>query len=366
MKRVLHCFGTLNRGGIQSFVMNIYRKIDRTKVQFDFLLVNSNAKGDFYEEVVSLGGRAYYICPRNKSITKNKKELEDFFAAHKEYDTLHYHMSSCSYSLPIDMANKYGYKKIIMHAHSSKQTGRFYHTFFHKLHQPDCLRKATHYLACSDKAAQWLYGTSAQKAVRANNGIETADYVFNQNTREMVRKEWGVNQNEIIVGHVGRFVQPKNHLFLVQIFSEYLKLNPHSKLVLVGDGELFDKCKNKIEELKIEQSVVLLGKRSDVPDVLQGFDLFLMPSYFEGFPVTMMEAQAADLPCVVSSNITREAKVLDAVEYLDLDLGASEWAKHIEGMLEIEHVRKDTSREIIAAGYDSQTVANDLEKLYLE
>ena len=255
MVRVLQCFGTLNRGGIQSFVMNLYRKINREEIQFDFLLVNSKSKGDYYDEVTEMGGRCFYVCPRNENPVKNKIEIKNFFESHSEYKILHYHMSSCSYCEPIRYASKYGFEKIIMHAHSTKQTGSAYHTLLHKLHQKYCIKHARDYFACSDKAAKWLFRDNTDVQM-INNGINSSEYVFDESVRSEVRNGLGIKSDEKVIGHVGRFAEPKNHKFLIEIFEEFHKRNENSKLVLVGDGDLLSNVQRQVQEKKLEKYVV--------------------------------------------------------------------------------------------------------------
>lgn len=363
MERVLHCFGSLNRGGIQSFVMSLYRKIDREQIQFDFLLLDSKGNDDYKEEVLALGGRCYYICPRHINFLKNWIELEHFFKQHSEYKTLHYHMSSCSYSKPIEVAHKCGYKKIIMHAHSTKQTGNSIHTIIHKVHQKKCVTLATDYFACSDKAGKWLFGKYKNFQI-INNGIDCVDFIYSEKVRKEIREELQIGEKRVI-GHVGRFVEPKNHELLIDIFREYHERNNNSHLVLVGNGELYPIIQKKVEEYQLKSHVSFLGARGDISRILQGFDLFLMPSLFEGFPVTLVEAQAASVPCVVSENITRQAKILEEVKYVSLDASLNDWCEAIDEMLILNN-RRDTSKQIIEAGFDCNSVAKELSKIYMK
>lgn len=365
--RVLQIIDNMNRGGAQAFIINIYREIERSEVQFDFLL-HTDKECSFNEEIRALGGKLYAVPPRHQGILKNRKALEEFFKTHPDYKIVHHHVSSLTYVEPLKVAKRYGVPMRIIHSHNTRQGGSFLHQYLHRWNQLAVKSYATHYLACSDLAAKWLYGKrqygSGDFAI-INNGIEIEKFIYNAEIRSKIRAELGVG-DQLVLGNVGRFSYQKNHDFLIDIFKSVHEKETNSVLLLVGDGELRGQIEQKIAAYGLQDSVILTGVRSDIPDLLQAMDVLVMPSYYEGLPVTLVEAQAAGLPCVVADNITQQIKITNFIEYIGLDLSdaASAWSSSIIRLVAL-HVRKDVSDQIIEAGFDIKNTAQYLQKVYL-
>jgi len=364
LERILHIVSGMGYGGIETFLMNSYRIIDRDRIQFDFLL-DKKEETDYTSEIRKLGGRIYHIPARHEGIFKNIRALDDFFKEHyREYKIVHMHGSSLSYIEPLKAAKKYNVPIRIMHSHSSKLAkGNYIHYFLHKFYQRKILSYANKLFACSDKAAKWMYGFNKDQAVILNNGIDTSRFAFNSLTRNKYRKELKLEQ-KFVIGHVGRFDYPKNQNRLISIFLEVKKINPNAVLVLVGDGLLKNKVQSEVERLKLTESVYFLGIRSDINNVMQAMDSFVFPSIYEGFPVTLVEAQTSGLSCFVSNTITKQIKLSDLVEFIDLNQNDRVWAE-----LLCKSVNNDRSKyceQIRNSGYDIKVVGKEIEDFYLK
>lgn len=364
MIRVLHIVNIMNRGGLETMIMNLYRNIDRTKVQFDFLTHNTQP-GDYDDEIKELGGKIYNVVPRRQGIIKNRRQLMEFFKNHPKYKIVHMHVSSLSYITPLKIATMANVPTRAIHSHNTIQKGST-HKVLHMINQRKIKEYATNYFACSDVAAKWLYGNHLYNRLDIhliNNSIDARKFSFNRGVRERVRKELGIN-DKFLIGHVGRFQEQKNHNFLVDIFKEINEINPNTVLMLIGRGELEDEIKNKVLKLGLEDSVMFMGVRADIPELLQAMDVFLFPSLHEGLPVTLVEAQASGLRIIASDSITEEICLTGLVQFLSLRQSALEWAKVVLNYSG-GYKRIDTFEKISKAGYDVKTLARELEQFYL-
>lgn len=364
MVRVLHITPSMNRGGIETFLMNLYRNIDRSKLQFDFLL-NSDGEDLYSDEIRSLGGRIYSIPSRSIGYYKNKKALINYFKVHKEYSIVHQHLSSLSYIEPLVLARKFDIPYRIVHSHNTKQSGSKVHKALHKFNQMRIHKIATHFFACSKLAAKWLY-TSRQfndnDYVVINNAIKTSDFSYNNKIRQNKRDELGIEKDEILVGHIGRFNLQKNHDLIIDIFKSYLDNYGKAKLLLVGDGPLMSKILNKVADLGISNCVIFAGVRKDISELLQAIDVFLMPSLHEGLPVTLVEAQSAGVPCVLADTITKEIDIYKNI-WCSLEDLPCLWANKINDLHLLK--REDTSNLVANAGFDISVVAGELQRFYI-
>ncbi len=219
------------------------------------------------------------------------------------------------------------------------------------------------YYGCSDKACKWLYGKNKDKAIIIKNGIETEKFCFNENIRKKKREELGIKECEFIIGHVGRFCVAKNHEYLIKIFNEYNKINNNSKLILIGDGELREKITKEIKKLHLEKKVLILGFRNDTNELLQAMDCFVFPSIYEGLPLSLIEAQAANLMILASNKITKMTDITGNIKFLDINQNSIEWAKRIP-IKPLE--RFNQKLKIKEAGYDIKAICQELEKIYLK
>ena len=361
--RVLNMFTIMDRGGAETMVMNYYRHIDRTKVQFDFL-VHRQQRGAYDDEIEALGGRIYRMCPvYPQNFARYKRDLRGFFQAHPEYKIIHSHMSELGY-FAFREAERQGVPVRICHAHNAPHgfdVKMIVRTYFKKRMMP----YLTHLFMCGEESGKWLYGEiNKSRFIMLNNAIDAAVYSFDVSKREKMRRQLGLT-GELVIGHVGRFNPQKNHPFLLDIFTSLLKKEPDAVLLLVGGGEGMPKIQAKAQELGIAERVRFLGVRSDVADLMQTMDVFVFPSLYEGLPVTMVEAQASGLPCIISDKVPPECILTEGlVNIMPLSASPEAWAERILAKRAIP--RTDRREEIAAHGFDISTEAVKLQEFYLK
>jgi len=357
--RVLHIVTYMGRGGLETMIMNYYHQIDRTKIQFDFL-VHRDFEADYDKEILALGGRIYRLPQLNPFSYHYRKKLDSFFKEH-DYKIIHVHQD-CLSSIALKVSYKNNVPIRIAHSHTINQDRnikylikRYYMRYIPKY--------ATHLFACGKEAGDWMFHGHTYKIM--NNAIETKKFKFNEILRNKMKKELAIKEKEIVIGHVGRFHYPKNHEFIIDVFHELNKQDEHFKLILIGTGHLENKIKEKVRKLKLEDKVLFLGNRDDVNELMQAMDVFIFPSHYEGLGVVLIEAQACGLPIVRSNNVPDQCKLTSHVYSLSLDDHAKIWAKKI---VEISNTycRKDASQYIKDAGYDIEENGQWLEKFYLD
>lgn len=359
--RILHVIGVMNRGGAETMVMNLYRNINRDKVQFDFV-EHTAERAVFDDEIEQLGGRIYH-CPKftGKNYFAYRKWWDDFFKTNgSDYQIVHGHIGSTA-AIYLAAAKKYG-KYTIAHSHNTNGNISAKEIMYRALSQR-VRNVADFFFACSNPAGRDRFGNKIEFQI-LNNAIDTNQYAFSKAVRDEVRKEFNLS-DELVVGHVGRFSGQKNHDFLIDIFAQIKKEKPTAKLLLVGDGAEKNNIKNKVHQLQLDDSVIFTGVRSDVNRLLQAMDIFVFPSFFEGLPVTMVEAQAAGLPCVISDKVPDECIITDnLVTVKSLSDSCEEWARHI--LNRVNTVRIDTSDQIKEHGFDISETSKWLEEFYIE
>lgn len=351
----------MNRGGLETMLMNYYRQMDRNKIQFDFM-VHRPERGHYDDEIEILGGRIFQMPPiRPGNYRTYFKLLKEFFANHSEYRVVHSHINENS-GFVLKAAKKAGVPGRIAHSHLSdlkidyKIPFRLYARFYMQ-NNPNKL------FACSKNAGRWLFGqkrVNSEELLVLNNAVNTQEFTFRESIRRKIREDLGL-QNKLVIGHVGRFNEQKNHNFLIEIFNILSQERSDAVLILIGDGDLKDQIEKKVESLCLSERVKFLGIRSDISNLMQAMDLFLFPSLYEGLPVVLVEAQAAGLKCVVSNTITQESDITGGVDFISLKKTPEEWASKI---LSTSFDRKDTSKKIQDAGYDSITMAKWLSDYY--
>lgn len=358
MIRILHVVTHMNRGGLETMLMNYYRQMDRSQVQFDFL-THRDYEGDYGEEITELGGILYHFPVLNPFSLKYRKQLGCFFDAHPEYKIVHVHQD-CLSSVILHVAKKHGVPVRIAHSHGANQIKDIKYPI-KLIYRHFIARYATKLMACGEDAGKWMFcGTSFDIL---NNAIPAGKYSFNPEYQVLQRDKLKFQAHELVVGHIGSFTIPKNHQFLLDIFYEIQKRMP-AKLMIIGEGDLRPVIEEKIKQLGLEDKVILTGLRSDVPDLLQAMDVFVFPSLYEGLPVTMVEAQASGLPCFISDKVPIECKMTASVWQVSLTDSPEIWAeKAIEAA---KTPRKNTYEEIKAAGYDIVENARRLQKMYEE
>lgn len=359
--RILHVIGVMNRGGAESMIMNLYREIDKTKVQFDFV-EHSNERAVFDDEIEKFGGRIYR-CPKfvGKNYFAYKKWWDEFFENEgKDYQIIHGHIGSTA-AIYLKCAKKKE-KYTIVHSHNTKGDWSLKEGLYRILSKR-VVGVADYFFACSNQAGKDRFGNRQAFSV-FNNAIEIERYVFSEKIRDSVREKMTL-KDSLVIGHVGRFSTQKNHLFLIDIFYQIKKNQSNAKLLLVGDGNEMQSVKEKVVNLKLEKDVIFTGVRSDINNLMQAMDIFVFPSFFEGLPVTMVEAQTAGLPCVISNKVPDECIITkDLVTIKNLEDLPEEWAKHILSRVNVPRI--DTSNEIREHGFDIKETSKWLERFYLE
>ena len=361
MLNVMHFVSKMDRAGQETFIMNLFRKIDRSKIQFDFLCTD-NGVGDYDEEIVSLGGRIYYIPPIK--LQGPLKQGEKFFSLisvlrKHRCDVFHIHTHHAMDAFRDALAAKVaGIKTVVVHSHN---TSALFHLQAHGLFKKLLSILPVRRFACSKAAGEWLFTDYNFSVI--HNGLDVDDIYFREALRLKVRDRMGWSGKKII-GHVGRFNEQKNHRFIIEVFAEIFSRDPSTHLVLVGKGELEEEIRALVEKRGLTDAVSFLGIRDDVQRLYQGMDLFLFPSLFEGLGIVLIEAQACDLPCLVSDAIPQEA-ILTSRTVSKLTHSTAEWATEALHLLNQSESRGDNRNVLKEAGYDIGVLANNLEKVYL-
>lgn len=365
--RILHFVSDVNiTGGVMGIIMNLYRNIDKEKVQFDFMYFDKDENNRTYEEEIKdLGGNIFYITsPVN--VFKFSGEFDHFLKenGHK-YSAIHLHEVYLNSLIGI-IAKKNKIKNVISHSHATKYSDKKINSIRNKILCLPLKSFANIYFACSKAAGSFLYGEKFVKDGKVkiiNNAVDCEKFRYNKEIRKSIRTELNI-EDKLVVGHVGRFSNQKNHDFLIDIFKSINQLDKKSVLLLVGQGELYNKIQSKVKTLGLEKNVIFLGQRNDVEKILQGMDIFLLPSLYEGLPVIGVEAQASGLPCFMANTVTDEVDITD-VQYFALDDNPKIIAKDIIKYYE-NFSREDTIEDIRRLGFDISTEAKKLEKFYLE
>lgn len=361
MRRVLHVIGRMDRGGTESMLMSYYRHIDREKCQFDFV-VHTKETCAFEDEITSLGGRILRVPRFNMlNLWQYRKAWRRLFAKYTEYDIIHiHHFLVAGIILPI--AAKYGITVRIVHSHNTKPPIFLMKEKAMWLFHRDMMRYSTLCLACGNDAGKYLFGNNDFMVIR--NAIETEKFRYSVSVRNKKREEIGLNSEDFVVGHIGSFrTKQKNHNFIIDIFAEIVKYVSNAKLLLVGIGDLQDEIKNKVHSLGLDDKCIFVGSRNDVPLLLSAMDVFLFPSLFEGLSVVLIEAQTSGLPCVVSSVLSSETKLIETFTQIDLSDSVQIWAKAVISS------RVNKSRELYCddvrlGGYDIRDNVKILEEIY--
>ena len=355
MIRVLHVFNIMGNGGIEHFVMDRYRMIDRTKVQFDFL-ITSHERGYFDEEINELGGKVYYAYPLTKNPLRTFLDIKNIVKANG-YSIIHRHTGNAIGYFDLWASRCGGAKHLIIHSHNTNAERRIIHKLAKVFLSFNCIR-----FACSDAAGRWLFGNKDFRVIP--NAIDVEQYRFSLESRKIIRDKYGLNDS-FVVGHVGRIDYQKNHSFLIDIFYEVQKRIPDSKLVCVGDGN--DHLKKDITEevnsLGLTEKVVFTGSINNVNEVMNAFDVFCLPSKYEGLSITLIEAQTNGLHCITSKDrVSLETNITGLLEYIYLGNNANEWA---EAIIRTDKYRDSSSaRRVIEAGYNLPDSVKFLQSFY--
>lgn len=360
--RVAQIIGKWVGGGVESVVINYYRHIDRSKIQFDFICDN-DSRGIPYEEIKNLGGRVILVPPYQK-VFKYKKELTKIFKENK-YKIVHSHINTLSI-FPLRVAKKSGVPVRIAHSHSTTNKKEWKKNLIKQLLRPFSKVYATDYFACTEYAGKWLFGDKEFKKGNIfilNNAIDLETFKYDEKIRNKKRRKLGIENNTLVIGHVGRFVEQKNHRFLIDIFNEIHKKNSNSVLILVGKGPLMKEVKEKVKRLKLTECVIFLGQINYVNEMYQAFDMLVLPSLYEGLGLVLVEAQCSGLPCVCSTEVPEIVKINNDLQFINLKSKPQIWSECI-----LEKARDGKRISYLAecsnSGYDIKKEVKILESKY--
>lgn len=360
MRRILHVVGVMDRGGAETLIMNVYRHIDRSRLQFDFLCVLPR-KGDYEEEIGKMGGRVFHLHAPAVRVPFLYKigAYSRFFRAHTEYDAVHFHAShACSVVIQLLGAKLGGVAHRIVHSHNTCAPL----PWLHRLVRPLTGLFTIERLACSAAAAGWMFGNNCTAFRVVKNAIPSSEFTFNKGDRERVRKELRLEENKIII-HIGRFNRQKNHLFLLRIFREIVDAENNTHLLLVGDGELRKEITTAIESLGLKDHVTMAGTRTDIAALLSAADLLLFPSLFEGLSLVLVEAQANGINILTTDNLAPETVFSSRLHQLSTSQSPNIWAREAMKLLTpTQH--PDMRAQTVMAGFDIKDTAAWLSLFY--
>ena len=350
-------------GGVESVVMNYYRHIDRDKVQFDFLCDEDSVAIPF-DEIKALGGKVTLIPPY-QSVFRYHRQVKKILRE-GQYAIVHSHINTLSV-FPLFAATCAGVPVRIAHSHSTTSPQEFKRNVAKLLLRPFAKLFATHYFACTEHAGRWLFGNRAFDKGRVtvmNNAIDLDRFKPNEAARAAKRRELGIGDGTLVLGHVGRFATVKNHDFLVDVFANVHAQNPDSVLLLVGQGPLEDEIKKKVARLGLADAVIFAGQRDDVDEYYRAMDVFLLPSLYEGLGMVLIEAQASGCRALASENVPAVAKATELLEFVPLANGAAAWAAAV--LKNADAGQSGGNPDALRERYDIRTQAQLLEARYTE
>ena len=354
----------LANGGYESLVMNLYRCIDREQLQFDFII---SFPGVFEEEVQAMGGHIYHIpFITQKGPFAYTRGLDRVLREHPEYRIVHSHMDKFS-GLVMARAKKAGIPIRIAHSHNTQNEGGLAFQLVKDHYGKMVLPNATHLFACSEAAADWMFGTRAGEALVLKNGVDIPKFRDALPCRDSMRAELGFTESQPVFGHVGRFAEQKNHRYLLDIFAAIHAKQPNAVLLLIGAGTLESEMQAKAKALGLSDSVRFLGLRQDIPQILAAMDGFLFPSLHEGLPVTLVEAQASGLPVIAANTITDEVCVTPLVQLVSLSDAPDVWADTALAAVQANREQRSCpEQQLRQAGYDIHETTRQLQEFYLK
>ena len=360
--RIAHIVGKWVGGGVEAVVMNYYRHIDRNKIQFDFIC-DDDSTNIPYDEIEKLGGKVILV-PGYQKVFKYQKVLRKIFKENN-YKIVHSHINTLSV-FPLFAAWCAKVPVRIAHSHSTTNKKEWKKNLLKVVLRPFAKVFANEYFACTEHAGRWMFGNNKfdnNKVYVLNNAIDLDLFKYSKKFRNEIRKELNISDDKFVIGHVGRFVAQKNHEFILDIFSEVYKENSNALLVLVGQGPLVEKMKDKCNALNISEAVMFVGQRTDVNKLYQAFDFFLFPSLYEGLGMVAVEAQCAGLSCLCSTEVPMIAKASENIEFLKLEDDVNTWKQSILSKLNVQK-RKDCSKEVSTYGYNINLEVKKLEDKY--
>lgn len=362
MKKLLVYGLTKNLGGIENFIYNHIINFDFSKFEIHFLVYE---KPVFYEELENLGCKFHFVPRRGENIIENRKAVEVLFKKNI-FDIFWFNVCTLTYIYPLQIASKYKVKKKVIHVHCPSASGGWKMKLFHQLNKPKIEKISDLFFACSKGAADFSFDSSIQNSEKYKlilNAIDVDKYNYNEKYREEIVSEFNIPQKNII-SHVGHFLDVKNHIFLIDVLEELVKLNQDYHLILVGTGNLQKDIESKVEKLGLKKNVTFAGRRLDIYKILSASNLFVFPSKYEGLSLSLVEAQSSGLTCVISDSISIENDLTGNTKFISLNESPLTWAKVIDE--NINNHRDNNVIKIKEKGFDIKTNVNMIEKMFLE
>lgn len=357
--RVLNVVPNMRAAGIETFIMNVYRNIDRNKVQFDFLV--HSKKREFYDdEIEKLGGKIYRLTYKDdKNFGKYIKDLNKFFSDHKEYQIVHGHMQSMM-PVYLKVAKKHNVKIRIGHSHNNSYEKSMKGIILHILSRSS-KKYANVKFACSADSGRYLFGKKAKVEV-INNGIEINKFKFDESKRNKIREELKLNDNDILIGNIGRMEKQKNQMFLIEVFKKLHDENPKYKLIIIGEGKLENKIKKQISKYQLEDVTYIKKRIKNVNEYMMAMDIFVLPSLYEGLGIVLIEGQATGIKCFTTlDTVAEETNLTSNIKYLKLNKKI--WVNEILNT-NVGYDRAENMEEK-CKDFDIKNIAKKLENLYL-
>lgn len=362
MKRLLCIVSSMDRGGAETFLMKVYRKIDRTKYQFDFC-VSKSQKGFYDEEIEKMGGRIFVIPPKSKNPFKSFFSIKKIVEEHKYQYVLRTSQQSLA-SIDLLAAKLGGANRLIYRSSNAGLTGSKLKKVLNRVFGflPKIIPNVK--IAPSTEAAMFVFGKSATKmgiVKIVHNGLDYNIFKFDPQVHNDMKKMLHIDDNIILFGHIGRFETQKNHHFLIEVFNEIYRKNKNARFLIIGEGTKELEIKNQIKALGLADVIIVLPPTNDISKYLMAMDMLIFPSYFEGMPNVIIEAEATGLRCVVSDKITKEADITGLLEYKSLEETAQSWAEKALSMIKYE--RKNQLANFQKNNYLITDVANEFTHL---
>ncbi len=357
--RILQVVSVMNRGGVENMIMNFYHYMNHEKIKFDFI-IHGEQEGFYDQQILAEGGKLYHVRTKSESFLGNLKDMRKVMKAN-DYKIVHVHQDAMS-MFALREAKKAGVPVRVAHAHSTNMPPSFFGKWIYKYAVRNMTRYATHKFGCSKASANYLFNGDLDGVQYYYNGIDTAKFAFQPQIRAEQREKYQLGDS-FVMGQVANFQHPKNQEHTLAVFSALLKEKPNSQLVFCGDGPDRAACEAKVREHGLQEKVLFLGSVQNVHELLQAFDVLILPSFYEGFPVALVEAQCGGLPCVVSDVITRETQLTGKVTYVSLQAPIAEWVQAVRK--HEKETREDASQELVSLGFDIADIAHKLEDFYL-
>ena len=355
-------------GGVESFLLNVFRGLDKTQFEIVFLTCGVSTYEMYRNEIENAGGTVKCIQVYPKDLKTQMivyKKLKDFFCEY-EPDVIHVNSSALSFQiLSAIAAKKAGVKSRVLHSHNFVPNINPCKKIIRNILKPILTKYGTRFLACSSGAAEWMFEKKIQTSVEIiPNGINTEEFRYSKEKRDIFRKEFNISEDTMVLGNIGRFQKQKNHFFLVDIFAEYLKRNQNSLLLLAGKGELQPAIMEYVQTKNISNKVIFLGERNDMGFFFSAIDVFVLPSLFEGLPIAALEAQASGVPCFLSDTITTETNISNKIKFISID-SVDKWIKALND-IEISDNRQQDADYIFLSGYDKKESGLKMSRIYME